>query len=1086
MKKHLLPLRNIFPLLLLLLMSAGLTGQTTLVNFPFTNSLSPDTVNMTSTPTLSYSNPPVQYYNEMLEYKAVGHFVEISADLSGRSGVSVSFYGIADLSRFSLAAQVRVETNTGAGSQFVESDTFTITETGRTFSVLLPAAAMKSDLKVRLTVDNGLWGNDKVRIDNLRLVSGSPSIRISSDTNVYIPHLSPASLALNTDFGTRQTADAALTRTFRVRNYLGEPNSILNISNILVSGANPGDFTVTPNSLSNIAVTTSTNGNTTTYKTFNISFLPLADGLRTAEITVYSNAALSPYTFTVVGTGASCTLVAGTFAQNTIAPGQQSLLGDYNASVDLIGGAANPANSNTLNTRLYPNGDLYSSASTSWYVRNATKTVEFGGASGLDISNQKNVSITFKVAAFTTTDGNWGVLNSDNGLNNESSVTLSVQNPDNSWSTEMKLNGSANSITYLRYNFSDSGIFSSTFTGANPTVSQSNTPSTKYSNITLNIPASANISNLKFRITANTNGNNRLWLIDDVKILTSNSVYKTFTTANVWSPSAPTQYEKAVIEGSYLHSGNVSICECEVMEGGLLTIPENTSVTVRGKVINHGNGDNFIVQTGGNLIQIEDEAVNTGSITAEREVKDMDNVLTGANAQMDYVYWSAPVAGQKLRGTAAEGGFSPGTVSNRFFQYNEVNDYFVSTPDVAFKPGKGYAIQAETSAGYTPNPVGYTKTYKFKGVPNNGVIPVDVQRSPNSGTVEHGYNLIGNPYPSNMSFPQFQALNSSVIHNTAWFWTNNNFEYYQAGSSYSQNNYAVWNGTGGVQATAAADSNPSNPNNNTTVPTGIVAVGQAFIVQVKTPGMNQQLKFQNRNGTTPIRVNTAGTFFNKGSEEKDRFWVKLISPDDLVNSQLIGYIDGATHGYEQDYDAEIMSMTSDVFYSLLENRKLQIQGKGAFETTDKVQLGANIFKNGTYTIALENPEGRFGTGQKIYLKDHLLNRWIDLTSQSYTFEATKGITEGRFEIVYEAPTVLATDSVIKDELQVYRDSGAFVVKANSKKITMLEVYDASGRLVYTARPNDTKVVIDGDRLNSGVYILKINQDGVVTGKKILK
>ena len=69
---------------------------------------------------------------------------------------------------------------------------------------------------------------------------------------------------------------------------------------------------------------------------------------------------------------------------------------------------------------------------------------------------------------------------------------------------------------------------------------------------------------------------------------------------------------------------------------------------------------------------------------------------------------------------------------------------------------------------------------------------------------------------------------------------------------------------------------------------------------------------------------------------------------------------------------------------------------------------------------------------------------------------------------------------------VYRDSGDFVVKAKSKKMTSLEVYDGSGRLVYTTRPNDTKVVITGDRLNRGVYILKINQDGVVTGKKILK
>ena len=405
-----------------------------------------------------------------------------------------------------------------------------------------------------------------------------------------------------------------------------------------------------------------------------------------------------------------------------------------------------------------------------------------------------------------------------------------------------------------------------------------------------------------------------------------------------------------------------------------------------------------------------------------------------------------------------------------------------------FVPGKGYAFRAESGTGIS-NP--YSKTYKFKGVPNNGLIEREVQRSPNTGVaadVVHGYNLIGNPYPSNMSFEQFYQLNKDVIYNTAWFWTNNFFTPNQQGSGYGQNNYAVWNGTGGVAATttAPADSNPSNPASNTTTPNGIVTVGQGFIVQVKNLGLGQKVQFRNRYGNTALRVSNAGTFFSRQNEEKDRFWLKLISADSIVNSQLIGYIDGATNGYEQDYDAELMGMSSDVFYSLLEDRRLQIQGKGAFDPSDKVQLGANIFKNGNYTIAIENPEGIFNAGQKVYLKDNLLNRWVDLTAQTYTFEATKGITEGRFEIVYESPTVLATDAVTKDELIVYRDSGDFVVKAKSKKMTMLEVYDASGRLVYTTKPNDTKVVISGDRLNRGVYILKISQDGVVTAKKILK
>ena len=83
---------------------------------------------------------------------------------------------------------------------------------------------------------------------------------------------------------------------------------------------------------------------------------------------------------------------------------------------------------------------------------------------------------------------------------------------------------------------------------------------------------------------------------------------------------------------------------------------------------------------------------------------------------MDYLYWSAPVTGQGLKA------FSPGTPDNRIFQYNEPNDLFKAVPlatEPNFVPGKGYAFRAESGTGIS-NP--YSKTYKFKGVPNNGFI----------------------------------------------------------------------------------------------------------------------------------------------------------------------------------------------------------------------------------------------------------------------------------------------------------------------------------------------------------------------------
>lgn len=1053
-----------FTTLMCLLWYGLFLAQTTIVSYQFNNNLTPEAGALGS-PSLLYYNSSnnikaPSFSNSMLSTDDQGDYLELSVDASSQQNMILSFYG--DFAAWFIAGNWIVSSNTGAGNAFEQigfSTYYSIfnIRTGSDYSVNLPASAdNKADLKIRIRANFVAIGGN-LRLDNLKLSGGTPKIKISTDNNTPIPHLSGASAALNTDFGTLQTSDPLLLRTFRVRNYLGTNGSQLNVTDITITGANPGDFAVTPTTLSNIGRSASENG--IPFKTFDIGFLPLADGIRTAEINVFSNAAPSPYTFTVIGTGASCSLTSSTFAINNMAPGQQSLESNFSPSTDLIGGQADNSPLNSLSTKLFPNnGNLFlsSSAPTSWYARGGLKEVEFGGAVGLDISAQKNVSIEFNVAAFGTT--------SSSGVNSGSYITLVVQKPEMTWSKEMTLQGSNGSSTYYNYFFGTTNVFESTYDGDNlaSQVINRNQSGTqyRYKTFRLNLPVSAGIQNLKFKIQAFTVDNTGLWLIDDVRVVTSNAVFKTFTTANVWSPSAPTQYEKAVIQGNYTNTGDAAVCECEVESGGSLTIPAGTSVTVRGKIINDGI---FTVKSDGNLLQLEAGAVNTGTINVERSVAGVDNIPT----KMDYIYWSSPVANQNLQA------FSPGTPAANFLQYKEATDFFVTTYDGVFHPAKGYAIRAETTGVPMPS---YSKIYTFLGVPNNGDYPFTITRSPNTGTspnvMVHGYNLVGNPYPSNIDFDKLYQGNNSKIYNIAWFWTNDHANPPQQGSGYDGANYAIYNGTGG-----------STPNT-----TSIIKVGQGFLVQNKgAENSSSVLNFQNSYGKTSVlRVKTPGRFYQRDLSPKNRYWLKLISPDDIVNTQLIGYIEGATDDFEQDYDAEIMGMSSDIFYSILGDKRLLIQGKGAFRSTDKVDLGANFFKAGTYTLGLDTAEGIFSGAQKIYLKDKETGTVTDLSANPYNFKATKGVSEGRFEIVYEPQGVLAAEGAAAENLIVYREGGDFIVRAPSKMITDLEVYDGAGRLIHKTQPRQTEVRIPGAQLLRGVYIMKIDQSGQLTKKKILK
>lgn len=532
--------------------------------------------------------------------------------------------------------------------------------------------------------------------------------------------------------------------------------------------------------------------------------------------------------------------------------------------------------------------------------------------------------------------------------------------------------------------------------------------------------------------------------------------------SNVWTNGTPVLGSKVIIAGSYntQTNGTLDVCDLTINGGGTLRVRPNFPVTVKKKITNNGAAANLIVESDANLIQT-DNVTNEGEIQVQRSVVDMNNDPGNA---IDYVYWSSPVSGQTIKGTS---GFSPNTPANGYLQYNESNDRFTVTNDATFQTGKGYAIRAEAGTD------GYNKTYNFNGIPNNGNIQYQNLKWTDAN---HGFNLVGNPYPSNIDFDRLYQLNSAKMYSTVWYWTNNSYTASQAGSGYNGNNYAVYNGTGGSPATY----NPEKPYDGSIVPDGKIKVGQAFIIQTKAGSRDQPLDFNNS-----IRVTDNANFYQK-STPKNRFWLNMTSPSNLVNTILVGYIDGATNNYETDFDGELFAVGSDSFYSTLGARKLAIQGKANnFSTDDVITLGNVFAVNGTYKIKLQTAEGIFEANQKVYLKDKVLNQYFDLSSNdTYIFTATKGTNNNRFEIVYKDRTLAVADDK-KSEFQVYRNGENFVVQS-SDKLGNVELYDAGGKLLRQLHSKENNIILEANTLPHGVYIIKAENSGNLRTKKVIK
>lgn len=1115
MKLH-SPMRYI-PLALMVylyLSSIVFAQQTTLVGYNFNQNLSHYTLDgsVVQTPptTLSFTaNGTIPVYenstgNYRLQTDNTNDYLELRINTTGQANMSIKFDANMAAMSFGLSFSGRwvVQSDNGSNgatwTQIGNSESMTAGNIlfysweGNTSASIPVPVASENQTEVRFRIhpqENGGWGNYAFRIDNLRIEKGTPNISVFANgaTNTPLPHNVEASIAYDTDFGNAVTVGGFDESSFfRIRNLVttttGAPNLTLN--SISVTGTHASDFEIfnQPNFPSTIQPTT--NASTTTtgfYRQFKVRFTPTGDGLRTAEIHINSNGNRSPYIIKVMGQGASCSLFTTPYVVNEFNPvvGNPTLPSNINSSWFISG----TASGNGLYPRTSPNNPdniislpTYSPGSpndnqSAWVTLDGSRSVEFGGTNGIDVSGLKDVSIAFNVGAYSTSSS------SSSGPNYSSTITLQVEH-NGTWTDEVILRGRSYNIFDSGYNYvignplSGNNYYEKVYSGSSTPITNGQGGVGRVQTIRLNIPASkiSNDPTLKFRIVATTPDNNRIWIIDNVRIDVKNSEF-TERTASGWTNGTPNANKRLVIPSGRTYNvpqaTGLEICECEVKAGGRLNVGAESNpsfLQVRGKIIVEEGGV-LEVRTNSNLVQIEDDAVNSGNIIVNRHVSNVNNDLVSG---MDYIYWSSPVSGQQLKA------FSPNTPNNRFYRYEESNDYFYPVNNLSnFQFGKGYAIRAEDGL---PNP--YNKTYQFTGVPHNGTQYDQENLKFIKSADGNGYNLIGNPYPSNIHADDFLTSNPGVFP-TVFFWQNNDYIAHQQGSGYYGSNYAVYNlGSGGVPGTYDA--------NSTIVTDGTIKSTQGFIVQVKPEGDGDEIIFKN----SMRRTANSGTFYQKFGGERDRFWLTLTNYDHQVNTTLIAYVPGATDGFEQDFDVEVFSEGSDAIYTVLNDQKLIIQAlEHPMNLYDVIPLGVKHFSDGKYIISLHEKEGVFN-GQKIYLKDKYLHVTHNLSQGHYEYEGLAGTFNDRFEIVFTKGSFTDTafeNTINKIDLQ--KIDHHIVVNSSIDAITGVEVFNLSGWSIYQRsdiNQNEFKIPLNAFAKQIVVVRVQTETGEVVTQKFILK
>jgi hypothetical protein len=529
-----------------------------------------------------------------------------------------------------------------------------------------------------------------------------------------------------------------------------------------------------------------------------------------------------------------------------------------------------------------------------------------------------------------------------------------------------------------------------------------------------------------------------------------------------------------------------------VYNGAQLTVSSGNNLTVTDWISVQPTAS-LIVQNNANLVQITNVAtnLNTGSITYQRDA---------SIRNLDYVYWSSPVAGFDVASIA-----SP-IVSGPIYKWNttvaNTNGGWGNWEAASgiMTAGKGYIVRGPDSFSSSFNTLLHGQ---FIGVPNNGTVTFPIARGTDQNTAFHtgingteinnfsdNWNLLGNPYPSSIRGSQFLFDNSNKIEGQIRLWTHGTLPaiipspfYGTYVYNYTPGDYYTYNFTGTSCCPAAASDL-------------FIGGGQGFFVIMKdgAAGSNT-VSF-----TNSLRSDTySNSMFYKASTisanpvnslERNRIWLDVLSEDLDTDRTLVGYVEGATMQRDSFFDAGTLPTGELAIYSIIGHDKYVIQGRALpFNAADVVPIGLTIPKRGNYTIAIAAVDGLFELNNlPIYIEDTQTGIVQNLRTAPFVVHLSAGTYANRFKLRYKyAHKPNYFNKAEEAGIIVSAHDKQLQIQSSEEAIQSVVVYDVLGRtLLEVDSIENYEYVSQIVGATQAALIVKVTLvDGTTTTQKIL-
>ncbi len=413
-----------------------------------------------------------------------------------------------------------------------------------------------------------------------------------------------------------------------------------------------------------------------------------------------------------------------------------------------------------------------------------------------------------------------------------------------------------------------------------------------------------------------------------------------------------------------------------------------------------------------------------------------------------------------------------------------------NTTNTNLEAGRGYRVNirgdrnvgtcADQLNSNTPTaPVAVT--LQTTGAVSTGNVTVTLN---NANT--HLYTLLGNPYPSQISFTSLFAGNTNNINNKMWTY-----------SPFGNGNYTTY--SNGLIANGATGYDNTNGD--------FIASGQAFFVEAKTTGSGS-VTFQEGHKASGTIPNTQ--YFGTANQQLIRIGLKT-SGDSSLDEAVVRFNGFGAKNYLTDWDAISFGGAAQTVAIQKGSSRLAIATLPVSTTTDSILLTVKSSANGTFKLNFSHLDG-LDSSRTYWLRDAYLNQSQNIrNNSSYAFNITAdSLSKGdsRFLLIakpsgttlpvrFVALTAKATDrreALLNWEVADAKDVATYVVERSTNGVTFAPIatVKATNANQYSIKdaqlPENVEVVYyrirtvetDGHKSYSNTVKLTTNHSPLIT------